>query len=39
MYGVDMIQRILGKTAIGGEAIGAMAPFEVAVIQAGGIPG
>ncbi|MEJ2731434.1 MAG: hypothetical protein P8185_23485 [Deltaproteobacteria bacterium] len=37
MHRVDVVQRILGKAAIGGKAIGAVASFEIAVIQAGGI--
>ena len=37
MHGIDVVQRVLGKTAIGGKAIGAMASFEVAVIQTGGV--
>ena len=37
MHGIDVVQRILGKTAIGGKAVGTMASFEIAVIQTGSI--
>src|SRR5207244_13182968 len=34
---VDVIDRVLGQPAVGGEAVGAMPALDVAVVQAGGV--